>query len=115
MPEFHDFDLEPSRLNPTEIVLNWRQRGADYLFGPHQISDGTLRAMAILTLFLQPEYVLPDVIIPDEPEFGLHPYALKIIAGLMGPCRLSASHRGYAIANLPRQFRAVRDHHGRVP
>ncbi len=83
MPEFHDFDLEPSRLNPTEIVLNWRQRGSDYLFGPHQISDGTLRAMAILTLFLQPEDELPGVIILDEPELGLHPHALEIVAGLM--------------------------------
>ena len=90
MPEFHDFDLEPSRLNPTEIVLNWRQRGSDYLFGPHQISDGTLRAMAILTLFLQPEDELPDVIILDEPELGLHPHALEIVAGLMCAVSLKA-------------------------
>jgi len=83
MLEFDDFDLEPSRLNPTDIFLNWRKRGRDYLFGPHQISDGTLRAMAILTLFLQPERDLPDVIILDEPELGLHPYALEIVAGLV--------------------------------
>ena len=83
MPEFDDFDLEPSRLNPNDIFLNWRKKGWDYLFGPHQISDGTLRAMAILTLFLQPEADLPDVIILDEPELGLHPHALEIVAGLM--------------------------------
>jgi predicted ATPase len=83
MLEFDDFDLEPSRLNPNDIFLNWRKRGRDYLFGPHQISDGTLRAMAILTLFLQPERDLPDVIILDEPELGLHPHALEIVAGLM--------------------------------
>lgn len=83
MAEFEDFDLEPSRLNPNEIVLNWRKRGWDYLFGPHQISDGSLRAMAIFTLFLQPEDDLPSVIILDEPELGLHPHALEIVAGLM--------------------------------
>ena len=83
MPDFDDFDLEPSRLNPNDIFLNWRMRGSDYLFGPHQISDGTLRAMAIVTLFLQPENHLPDVIILDEPELGLHPFALEIVAGLM--------------------------------
>ena len=83
LPEFDDFDLEPSRLNPNDIFLNWRKRGRDYLFGPHQISDGTLRAMAIVTLFLQPEDDLPDVIILDEPELGLHPHALELVAGLM--------------------------------
>lgn len=83
MPEFEDFDLQPSRLNPNEISLNWRTRGRDYLFGPHQISDGSLRAMALVTLLLQPEEDQWGVIILDEPELGLHPYALEIIAGLI--------------------------------
>ncbi len=83
LPDFGDFDLAPSRLNPNDIFLNWRKKGSDYLFGPHQISDGTLRVMAILTLLLQPEDGLPDVIILDEPELGLHPHALEIVAGLL--------------------------------
>jgi predicted ATPase len=83
LPEFDDFDLTPSRLNENDIILNWRKRGRDYLFGPHQLSDGSLRAMALCTLFLQPEADRPDVIILDEPELGLHPYALEIVAGLM--------------------------------
>jgi len=83
VPEFDDFDLEPSRLNPNEILLNWRKRGHDYLFGPHQLSDGSLRAMAICTLLLQPEADLPDLIVLDEPELGLHPHALELVAGLI--------------------------------
>ena len=83
MLDFEDFDLEPSRLNANDISLNWRRRGREYLFGPHQISDGTLRAMAIVTLLLQPEEDLPGVIILDEPELGLHPHAIEIVAGLM--------------------------------
>ena len=83
MPEFGDFVLEPDRLNPKEIGLNWRRSDSDYLFGPHQISDGTLRAMAIITLFSQPEEDMPGIIILDEPELGLHPYALEIVVGLM--------------------------------
>jgi predicted ATPase len=82
-PSFDDFALEPQRLNPNNILLNWRQQGSDYLFGPHQVSDGTLRAMALITLFLQPEEDLPDLLIVDEPELGLHPYALTIVAGLI--------------------------------
>ncbi len=83
MPMFDDFVLEPQRLNPKYILLNWKQKGSDYLFGPHQLSDGTLRAMALITLFLQPSEDLPSVIIVDEPELGLHPHAIEIIAGLI--------------------------------
>ncbi len=83
LPEFGDFDLGPSRLNPNEIILDWRKRGFEYLFGAHQISDGSIRAMALCMLFLQPEEFLPEVLILDEPELGLHPHALEIVAGLM--------------------------------
>jgi predicted ATPase len=83
MPMFDDFVLEAQRLNPKYILLNWKQKGSEYLFGPHQLSDGTLRALAIITLFLQPESDLPDVIILDEPELGLHPHAIEIITGLI--------------------------------
>ena len=83
LPEFGDFELGPSGLNPNDIILDWRKQGFDYPFGPHQLSDGSIRAAAICTLFLQPEEFLPDVIILDEPELGLHPNALEIVAGLM--------------------------------
>jgi predicted ATPase len=82
-PVFDDFVLEPQRLNPKYILLNWRQIGSDHLFGPHQLSDGSLRAIALITLFLHPEEDLPGVVILDEPELGLHPYAIGIIAGLI--------------------------------
>jgi predicted ATPase len=82
-PSFDDFVLEPQRFNANNILLNWRQAGSDYLLGPHQISDGTLRAMALCTLLLQPTEDLPDLLILDEPELGLHPLAITIIAGLI--------------------------------
>ena len=82
MPQFGDFELKPSRLNENYIMLNWREKGADYLFGSHQISDGSLRFMAIATLLLQPPETLPAVIILDEPELGLHPTAISLLAGM---------------------------------
>jgi predicted ATPase len=82
MPNFDDFVLE-SRLNPQYVALSWRQQGSEYLFGPHQFSDGTLRAMALITLFLQFEEDFPALIIVDEPELGLHPHAIEIISGLI--------------------------------
>ena len=83
-PFFGDFVLEPSPDNDKYILLNWREKGRpDYLLGPHQLSDGTLRFMALAALFLQPSSELPSVIIIDEPELGLHPYAITVLAGLV--------------------------------
>ena len=83
LPEFDDFDLQPDRLNSREIILNWKKRGSDYVFGAHQLSDGTLRAMALVALFLQPDKDIPALTILDEPELGIHPQALELIAGLI--------------------------------
>lgn len=101
MPEFHDFDLEPSRLNQAEINLNWRKRGHDYLFGPHQLSDGSLRAMALCTLFLQPADELPGLLVLDEPELGLHPFALELVAGLI---RAASQHAQVVVATQSPTF-----------
>ncbi len=81
-PFFDDFDLEPSGVNNKDIILNWRQKNSDQIFGPHQLSDGTLRAISLVTLLMQPVDNLPGVVIVDEPELGLHPAAKNIIAGL---------------------------------
>jgi predicted ATPase len=83
VPFFHDFDLEPTGPENKDIILNWRDRDADEVFGPHQLSDGTLRFIALATLLLQPQDLLPDVIVIDEPELGLHPAALNLLAGLL--------------------------------
>jgi predicted ATPase len=90
MPMLDDFVLEPQRLNPRYILLNWKQKGSDYVFGPHQISDGSLRAMALIALFLQPTEDLPALIVVDEPELGLHPDAIVIIAGLIRATSLTS-------------------------
>lgn len=84
VPNFGNFELAPEKLNPESILLKWRQTGhEDYLFGPHQLSDGSFRSIALTTLLLQPEEDLPRLLILDEPEIGLHLYALELIAGLI--------------------------------
>ena len=82
-PLFGDFELEPLRLNENMIMLNWYEKDSDYLFGPHQLSDGTLRFIALTTLLLQPAESRPSVIIIDEPELGLHPSALESLSGMV--------------------------------
>jgi predicted ATPase len=79
-PFFDDFVLEPDASN--RVILNWREKESDRVFGPHQFSDGTLRVICLATLLLQPENELPVLIIVDEPELGLHPYALNVVAAL---------------------------------
>lgn len=79
-PFFADFVLEP--INDS-VILQWNEINTDLLFTAHQASDGTLRTIALLTLLLQPPDNLPDVLILDEPELGLHPYAINIIGGLI--------------------------------
>ena len=82
-PQFEDFDLRPTSYNPNLTMLNWREKGNDYPFGPHQISDGTLRFMALATLLMQPPEWLPNLLIIDEPELGLHPAAIGALAGMV--------------------------------
>lgn len=85
-PFFGDFELVPE--NDT-VLLRWRELGSDLVFGPHQASDGTLRAMALVALLMQPREELPSIIILDEPELGLHPRAISILAGLLQTAALS--------------------------
>jgi len=93
-PFFDDFVLDPSGTS-RDLMLNWRSVGSDQTFGPHQLSDGTLRAMCLVTLLLQPENELPGLIIVDEPELGLHPYALNLIAALFK----KASHHAQVLVS----------------
>jgi predicted ATPase len=82
-PWFDDFAIKPLALDPTKVHLEWRERGSDEPFYPHQLPDGALRAMAMVTLLLQPEKDLPRLLVIDEPELGLHPYAINVLAGLV--------------------------------
>ena len=83
-PAFGGFNLAPGGTNARDILLNWHERDrSDHLFGPHQLSDGSLRFMALATLFLQPQEKLPNVIVLDEPELGLHPYAITLLAAMV--------------------------------
>ncbi len=80
LPFFSDFELEPRH---QRLLLQWHERNTDEVFSVSQASDGMLRVVALVTLLLLPERDLPDVLILDEPELGLHPYAINVVAGLI--------------------------------
>lgn len=82
-PEFKDFHLEPAAQGAGRMLLRWRPASHPAeIFGPAHLSDGTLRMIALVTLFNLPEAMAPWMIILDEPELGLHPAAEAYLASL---------------------------------
>ncbi len=81
LPFFYDF---VQRNNEDLIELEWLQKGhLDTPLKAHYLSDGSLRFICLMTLLLQPIELLPDTILIDEPELGLHPYAISILADVI--------------------------------
>jgi predicted ATPase len=80
-PYFDDFYLRPIGANSDTIQLEWREKNSDFPFLARDLSDGTLRFMVLATLLLQPNP--PAITVIDEPELGLHPFAIEKLAGLL--------------------------------
>ncbi|GAA3459681.1 AAA family ATPase [Saccharothrix longispora] len=88
-PFLRDFVLRPE--SEDRLRLRWRQVDSDTVFSANQMSDGTLRFICLATLLLHPG--LPSLVVLDEPELGLHPYAVVQLAGLLR----QASARGQVL------------------
>jgi predicted ATPase len=82
-PFFGKFLLRPLTENSENIQLEWFEEGEDFPFKASNFSDGTLRFICLATLLLQPKELQAETIIIDEPELGLHPYAITVLAGLL--------------------------------
>jgi len=82
VPFFEKFNLLPDRLDETRIKLEWIEKNhPDSYFNASHLSDGSLRFIALTTLLMQPN--LPKIIIIDEPELGLHPFAINKLSGMI--------------------------------
>jgi len=93
-PFFDDFVLRPDdRAGEEKVRLEWRQKGSDFPFQAAQLSDGTLRFICLTTALLQPRP--PAAVVIDEPELGLHPVAISLLADLIQ----SASQRTQLIVS----------------
>ena len=66
-----------------KVLLRWKALGSDKTFGPHLTSDGSLRSFALVTLLNLPGEMLPDVLLLDEPELGLHPATVSLVGGMI--------------------------------
>ena len=83
VPYVQELVLRPDVLDPTRILLRWRDRNLNHELGGHQLSDGSIRALALVTALLQPEETMPGILLLDEPELGLHPSGIALIASLI--------------------------------
>lgn len=79
-PTLSDFVLEPLA---GKVLLRWKSKHSDKIFGAHLTSDGSLRLFCLLTLLSLPGERLPDVLFFDEPELGLHPHAITLVSEMM--------------------------------
>jgi predicted ATPase len=87
-------ELQPTLVSPTggfqaretpatsSVRLHWIDE-RDEVFGPHHLSDGTLRLIALVTALTQPAHRMPRFVSIDEPELGLHPAALSLVVELV--------------------------------
>ena len=84
-PRFNDFELQESPSAKGKIVLRWSEKDTENIFSSKQISDGTLRFICLATLLLQPKNssAVPQTIVLDEPELGLHPFAIHVLSELI--------------------------------
>lgn len=80
LPGFDGFVLEE---RCGKVFLQWSTRHSAKTFGAHLTSDGSLRFFALVTLLDLPPAMLPDVILLDEPELGMHPTAVDLVAEMV--------------------------------
>lgn len=77
------------------VMLRWKARGIDKTIGAHLTSDGSLRFFALVTLLNLPPEMLPDVLLLDEPELGLHPAAITLVGSMI---KMQATNRQVIVA-----------------
>ena len=80
IPEFDDFEIQTDY---GKTLLRWRPQNTNKTMSPHLTSDGTLRCFCLVTLLNLPDEMLPRIILLDEPELGLHPFAISLVSHMV--------------------------------
>lgn len=96
LPTFKNFVLEEEA---GKVLLRWIGNQSEKVFGSHLTSDGSLRLFCLLTLLNLPPDRLPDVMFFDEPELGLHPHAITLVAEMFK--RLSMKRQIFIATQSP--------------
>lgn len=77
-PWFEEITCETTFGAPPQVLVRVRERGMSRAMELWELSDGMLRFLCLATALLNP--VPPTLIAIDEPELGLHPGLLPVVA-----------------------------------
>lgn len=102
VPGFRNVTVK-ARGGPGEVIAFWQEQGVDEELSLADLSDGILRFLAWVTLCLVPN--APTLICIDEPDQGVHPRTLPILAGLFEKASrrtqlLLATHASYFLTQF---------------
>lgn len=111
-PDFHSITF-PAEGGDGKVLLRWWERPYEKRggFSANLLSDGTLRLLCLLAILLSPDP--PPVVCIDEPELGLHPDWIKLVAELLQSAAtrtqlVIATHSPHVVAKLsPEQVMVV--------
>jgi predicted ATPase len=78
-PSFERLNFPP--VAAGTLAMTWKDKTSNHPFYMHQLSEGTLRFLWLVTLLQSPG--LTAVTLIDEPEVSLHPELLSLLADLM--------------------------------
>ncbi len=78
-PDFEYLNFPPAAAGM--LSLTWKEKSFRYPMYAHQLSEGTLRFLWLISLLQSPN--LSTVTMIDEPEVSLHPELLSLLADLM--------------------------------
>jgi len=92
-----------ARGGPGEVIAFWQEEGVERDLSLADLSDGILRLLCWIVLCVQPNP--PSLICIDEPDQGVHPRTLPVLAGLFEKaCDRTqfflATHASYFRANF---------------
>lgn len=92
-----------ARGGPGEVIAFWNEGGVDDDLPIADLSDGIIRLICWITLCLHPNP--PPLICIDEPDQGVHPRTLPILAGLFEKASertqiLLATHSSYFLTQF---------------
>ncbi|MDE2722041.1 MAG: AAA family ATPase [Gemmatimonadota bacterium] len=80
-PAFEEIHCDTTYGTPAQVLVRVREKGMSRSMELWELSDGLLRFLCLATALLDPQP--PLLIAIDEPELGLHPGLLPIVAGMI--------------------------------
>jgi predicted ATPase len=102
VPGFQSLNVK-ARGGPGEVIAFWSERGVDSELSLADLSDGSLRLLCWITLCIMP--TPPTLLCIDEPDQGVHPRTLPVLAGLFKKASdrtqiLLATHASYFLSQF---------------